>query len=293
MKLAIASGKGGTGKTTLATNLAQVAARRGLRVAYVDCDVEEPNGHLFLHPTIESCLVVNELTPRVDKRLCDLCGRCGDICRFSAIVVMGVDVLVYPQLCHGCGGCMRVCPNHAIVETPHPLGEVHRGRAGVIQFLEGKLNIGEARSAPVIRAVREAVPAVELTILDAPPGTSCPAIAGVRDADFVLLVTEPTPFGLNDLRLAVEMVRMLKRPLAVVVNRVGVGDDRIARYCRTEGIGVWAEIPDDRRIGEAYARGRLICEALPEYESVFDNLLERVLQRTPASRSEAAQEAAV
>lgn len=288
MKIAIASGKGGTGKTTLATNLAYVAAQRGFRTAYVDCDVEEPNGHLFLHPMIEDQRVVNESVPQVDRELCGLCGQCGDICRFSAILAIGNSVLVYPQLCHGCGGCALVCPTHAITEVPHPLGEMQSGGAGPLRFVQGKLNIGEARSAPVIRAVRAAIPSVELAIFDAPPGTSCPTIASVRDTDHVLLVTEPTPFGLNDLRLAVEMVRMLKLPLAVVVNRAGAGDDRVTRYCHVEGIEIWAEIPDDRRIGEAYARGRLICEALPEYQSVFSGLLDRALQRTPGVKSQEA-----
>jgi len=285
MKIAIASGKGGTGKTTLATNLAYVAAQRGLRTAYADCDVEEPNGHLFLQPTIEGPCIVNESVPQVDKELCGLCGQCGDICQFSAILAIGKSVLVYPQLCHGCGGCALVCPNQAITEVPHPLGEMQSGSAGSLRFVQGKLNIGEARSAPVIRAVRAAIPLVELAILDAPPGTSCPTIASVRDTDLVLLVTEPTPFGLNDLRLAVEMVRMLKLPLAVVVNRAGVGDDRVVRYCRAERIDVWAEIPDDRRIGEAYARGRLICEALPEHQSIFSDLLDRALRLTTGAKS--------
>ena len=288
MKIAIASGKGGTGKTTLATNLAYQAAQRGLRTAYVDCDVEEPNGHLFLHPTIEERHVVSEWVPQVDRQLCSLCGQCSTICRFSAIVAIGHNLLVYPQLCHGCGGCTLVCPNHAISERPHALGEMQTGQAGSLHFIQGKLNIGEARSTPVIRAVRAIVPPVELAILDAPPGTSCPTIASVRDTDLVLLVTEPTPFGLHDLRLAVEMVRMLKLPLAVVVNRVGVGDDRVARYCLTEGIEVWGEIPDDRRIGEAYARGRLICQTLPEYQVVFSGLLDRALRLAPAVESQEA-----
>ncbi len=288
MRIAIASGKGGTGKTTLATNLAYLAAQRGLRTAYVDCDVEEPNGHLFLHPTIEDRCVVSESVPQVDRELCGLCGKCGKVCQFSAIVVVGKNVLVYPQLCHGCGGCALVCPIQAITEIPHPLGEMQSGGAGPLRFVQGKLNIGEARSAPVIRAVRAAMPSVELAILDAPPGTSCPTIASVRDTDHVLLVTEPTPFGLNDLRLAVEMVRMLKLPLAVVVNRAGVGDDRVTRYCHAEGIEIWAEIPDDRRIGEAYARGLLLCEALPEYQSTFSNLLDRAFRQISIAKSQEA-----
>ncbi len=285
MRLAIASGKGGTGKTTLATNLAYHAAQRGLRAAYADCDVEEPNGHLFLRPTIEKREIVNEWVPRVDSALCGLCGQCGSICQFSAIVAIGDSVLVYPQLCHGCGGCASACPNQAISEVPHALGETQSGRAGALHFIQGKLNIGEARGAPVVRAVRAAVPSVDLAVFDAPPGTSCSAIASTRDTDLVVLVTEPTPFGLNDLRLAVEMVRMLAIPLAVVINRVGVGDDRVAEFCRAEHIDVWAEIPDDRRIGEVYARGQLVCEALPEYGSLFGGLLDRAQQHAQTAEA--------
>ncbi len=278
MKIALASGKGGTGKTTVATNLAYVASRNGQSVAYLDCDVEEPNGHIFLKPEITSSKPVGNLIPRVDEEECTLCGKCGEICQYSAIVCVGQKVLVYPELCHACGGCLLVCPEDAITEVPREMGVLETGRAGPIHFVHGLLNVGEAMSPPVIKAVKAAAPEVELVITDAPPGTSCPVIESVRDCDFVLLVTEPTPFGLNDLKLAVEMVRALKLPFGVLINRADVGDRAVHSYCRDERIKVLAEIKDDRKVAEAYSRGELICEALPGYQSLFEGLLEGVTE---------------
>ncbi|MCK4659991.1 MAG: ATP-binding protein [Phycisphaerae bacterium] len=278
MKIAIASGKGGTGKTTVATNLAYVASRNGRSVAYLDCDVEEPNGHIFLKPEITHREPVGMLIPRVDEEKCTLCGKCGDICQYSAIVCVGQKVLVYPELCHACGGCWLVCPEDAITEVPREMGVLESGRAGAVQFVQGTLNIGEAMSPPVIKAVKAAAPEAELVIADAPPGTSCPVIESIRDCDFVLLVTEPTPFGLNDLKLAVEMVRALKLPFGVLINRADVGDRGVHLYCRGEHVKILAEIPDDRRIAEAYSRGELICDALPEYAASFAKLLQDVIQ---------------
>lgn len=280
MKLAIASGKGGTGKTTLATNLAYLAARDGGWVAYVDCDVEEPNGHLFLHPQIASSRPVTTEQPRVDQTRCSHCGLCGEICRYSAIVCVGEKVLLYPELCHACGGCILVCPERAIEAAGRETGLLETGKAGGLIFVQGRLNVGEARSAPLIRRVKAAVPEADLVILDAPPGTSCPVIESVRGADFVLLVTEPTPFGLNDLKLAAEMVGALGLPFGVVVNRSGVGDGQTQAWCHTQGIEVLAEIPDDRRVAESYSRGVLACENVPEFRLAMERLLTR-LRRLP------------
>ena len=284
MNIAVASGKGGTGKTTVATNLAYVAARNGRSVAYLDCDVEEPNGHIFLKPEITDSRPVGTVIPRVDEDQCTHCGECGEICQYSAIVCVGPKVLVYPELCHACGGCWLVCPEDAITEVPREMGLLETGRAGVIQFVQGTLNIGEAMSPPVIKAVKTAAPEADLIITDAPPGTSCPVIESVRDCQFVLLVTEPTPFGLNDLKLAVDMTRALGLPFGVVVNRADVGDRAVHLYCRENRIKVLAEIPDDRRIAEAYSRGELICDALPEYAASFARLLQEVTAEvtTPA-----------
>ena len=276
MKIAFASGKGGTGKTTLATNLAVAVSRQGRSVAYLDCDVEEPNGHLFLKPAIAERTSVTTPVPQVIEEACQPCGQCGEICQYSAIVCLGEKVLVYPALCHGCGGCALVCPSQAIIEVPREIGVVERGQAGPVQFVHGLLNVGEAQSPPVIKAVRAAAPDVDWLVIDAPPGTSCPVITAVRDCDFVVLVTEPTPFGLNDLELAVQIMRQLGLLFGVVINRADVGDDRVVDYCAAEQIPVLLEIPDDRRIAEAYSRGELIIEAVPETFEAFERLYARI-----------------
>ncbi|MBN2446445.1 MAG: ATP-binding protein [Phycisphaerae bacterium] len=269
MRVAIASGKGGTGKTTVATNLAYVVASSGCTVAYIDCDVEEPNGHLFLRPAFKKSEPVAVLHPKVNEGECQNCGQCGEICQYSAIVNMPTKVLVFPALCHACGGCVLVCPCKAISEVPRQIGCVNIGNAGDVQFVEGRLNIGEAMSPPVIRAVKRAAPEAEIIFTDAPPGTSCPVIESVRDADFVILVTEPTPFGLHDLTLAVETMRKLELPFGVVVNRADAGDRRVVEYCAQEQITLLAEIPDDRRVAQAYSRGELASNALPEMRDMF------------------------
>ena len=285
-RIAIASGKGGTGKTTVATNLVVQAAQSGCQVVYGDCDVEEPNGHLFLRPEIDTtkpfCLEV----PSVIEERCTGCGRCGEVCVYSAIVVINKRVLTFPELCHSCGGCWLACPEDAIEQGTREIGVVETGRAlDSIDFVQGRLRIGEAMAPPLIRAVKGEAPAADLQVFDAPPGTSCPVIQTVRDADYVLLVTEPTPFGLHDLRLAVEMLRELGKGFGVVINRSDLGDDRVRRYCGEEGIEVLLEIPDDRKVAEAYARGEIAVRALPRYRDSFQALLERVMDRAERHRS--------
>jgi MinD superfamily P-loop ATPase len=276
MNVAVASGKGGTGKTTVATNLAWVAAASGRAVAYLDCDVEEPNGHLYLRPEWQGSRPVTRPVPHVDESCCTHCGRCGDICQFSAIVPLDGTVLVFAELCHGCGGCTLACPTGAVGEVPQEIGTLRSGQAGRVRFTSGLLNVGEAMSPPLIREVKAAAPRADLTLIDAPPGTSCPVIEAVRGADLVLLVTEPTPFGLHDLRLAVEMVRALGLPSGVVINRADAGETQTRQYCRGERLPILAEIPDDRRVAEAYARGELAGRALPSYRRMFERLLARL-----------------
>ena len=283
MIIAIASGKGGTGKTTVSANLAYMASHNGRSVAYLDCDVEEPNGHIFLKPVITSSKPVGNLIPMVDEEKCIHCGKCGEICQYSAIVCIGEKVLVYPELCHACGGCSLVCPVEAISEVTREMGQLETGVAGPIRFVQGLLNIGEAMSPPVIKAVKASAPETDLVIVDAPPGTSCPVIESIRGCDFVLLVTEPTPFGLNDLKLAVEMVRALELPFGVVINRADIGDREVQQYCRQNRIKVFAEIRDDRKIAEAYSRGDMICEVLPDYKSIFMELLKEIVENVRTS----------
>lgn len=277
MRIAVASGKGGTGKTTVATNLAFLAAQVGRTVVYADCDVEEPNGHLFLKPTIDRERSIDRLIPAVERERCTLCGRCSELCRYGAMACVGQSVLVFAELCHACGGCMLACPEDAIREEPRSVGRLRLGWSGSVQFLDGVLNVGEAMSPPAIRAVKAALPTdADLAILDCPPGTSCPVIESVRGADLVLLVTEPTPFGLYDLGLAVEMTRVFRLPFAVVVNRADAGDREVWEYCRRQGIAILAEIPDDRAVAEAYSRGKLAAAVVPRWAEYLRALLTAV-----------------
>ncbi len=272
MIVAVASGKGGTGKTTVATNLAKVCAAACRPTQYLDCDVEEPNGHLFLKPEILERKEVTVDVPDVDTAKCIGCGRCGEICQYSAITCIGDQVLTFEQLCHSCGGCWLVCPTEAIQRKPLRIGEIETGKTGALDFVSGRLEIGHVRTPSLIRSVKGCIGSEPLAIVDVPPGTSCPIVAALRGVDFVLLVTEPTPFGLNDLKLAVGLVREMALPFAVVINRDGIGTNETQAYCEAEGIAIAARIPDDRRIAQAYSAGEIITDALPEYRQVFLDL---------------------
>jgi MinD superfamily P-loop ATPase len=271
--VAVASGKGGTGKTTVAVHLARML--RG-EVELLDCDVEAPNDHLFLRPTRESVEPVGILVPKVDVELCTACGQCSEICQYNALAVLRDRVIVFPELCHGCGGCALACPERAISEVSRPIGVVESGGADGVRLIQGRLNVGEALAPPLIRAVRARARGDGLVLIDSPPGTSCSMIAAVRAADLSLLVTEPTPFGLNDLKLAVEALRTLGIPSMVVVNRAGTGDRRVHEYCADQDLEIALEIPDDRRIAEAYARGEDLTVAVPGTKMLFEELADRI-----------------
>jgi len=286
MQIAIASGKGGTGKTTIATNLACSIGRMGKDAQYLDCDVEEPNGHIFLKPNIEETQNVTIGVPEVDTELCDGCGKCGQLCQYSAIICLKDTVMTFEQLCHSCGGCMAICPQAAIKEKQRKIGISEFGKADGVYYGAGKLDIGAIQSPALIKHVRRKAINNGTVIIDVPPGTSCPVIEAVKGADFVLLVTEPTPFGLNDLKLAVGMVRELKLPFAVVINRSGLGDEQVYQYCDKESIEIILEIPDDRRIAEAYSVGEMIVSVMPEYETEFAGLYESVLENLEAKIDE-------
>jgi len=266
MIISIASGKGGTGKTTVATNL---ALSIGSDVRLIDCDVEEPNAHLFIRPIFNKTETVYTSVPEVDLKKCNQCGQCGDICQFKAIVVIADTVLTFPELCHSCGGCMAVCPEGAVTETGRELGVVRQGYRNGLEFIHGELRVGEAMSPPLIRAVRSFSWPEKLTIIDAPPGTSCPVIAAMKDTDFVLLVTEPTPFGLYDLKLAVGAVQALNIPSGLVINRSDIGDHKVQAYANEIGLPILMEIPFDRRIAEAYSKGEMIVDTMPWLKDAF------------------------
>jgi MinD superfamily P-loop ATPase len=279
MKIAIASGKGGTGKTTIATNLACSIARTGQAVQYLDCDVEEPNGHIFLKPNVEETQDVTIGVPEVDAVKCNGCGKCGELCQYSAIICIKDSVLVFEELCHSCGGCMAICPEGAIREKQRKIGIAEFGRSNGIYFGHGKLNIGAVQTPALIKHVKRRAMSDAVVIIDAPPGTSCPVVEAVKGSDLVLLVTEPTPFGLNDLELAVETVRELGLAFAVVINRCDIGDEEVVNYCRWQDIEIVLEMPNDRLVAEAYSRGIKIVEALPGYEEKFLQLYKKINAR--------------
>ena len=277
MIISIASGKGGTGKTTVATNL---AASINTNVHLLDCDVEEPNAHLFLNPVIDRTETITVPVPEIDESKCTLCGKCVDICQFKAIAIMADTILSFNELCHSCGGCVRVCPEKAITETVREVGILQSGKIKNISFTNGLLRIGEAMSPPLISKVRSSSSEKSLTIIDAPPGTSCPVIASLKDTDFVILVTEPTPFGLNDLKLAVEAIKIMGIPCGIVLNRSDIGNSSVQEYAAKESILILMEIPFDRRIAESYSKGELIIKAIPELKRRFQRLYTDILTIT-------------
>lgn len=277
MKIAIASGKGGTGKSTVAVNLAYYLSQSTeKRISLLDCDVEEPNCHIFLKPTISSKEKIFLDIPEVNNEKCTGCGKCIEICQFNSLALVKNKVMVFPELCHSCSGCWLVCTENAINKSKREIGKVYIGKSGSINFIYGKTKIGEPMSPPLINAVKQNSNDSDIEIIDCPPGTSCPMIAGVQGSDYVLLVTEPTPFGLYDLKLAVDVVKKLSFKFGIVINKSSYNDHLIEDYTEKEGIEIVAKLQDSRLIANVYSKGEIILEKLPEYKEVFKNLDERI-----------------
>lgn len=274
MILSIASGKGGTGKTTVAVNMALSLGA----VQILDCDVEEPNAHLLLRPKVTKTKSVYVQVPIVDEKECDYCGKCARFCRFNALFVTNQNIMFFPELCSSCGGCAIVCPKTAITEKKRKVGTTKKGVANGVELVYGELNVGEPMAPPVIKAVKEHMQPLNTvdTIIDAPPGTSCPVIEAVHGSDYTILVTEPTPFGLYDLKIAVEVLSKLKISFGVVVNRAGIGDKKVHAYCREKGIPILLEIPYERRIAELYSVGKPFVLEMPDWKKKFRKLLDKI-----------------
>jgi len=275
MRLAIASGKGGTGKTTLSVAIAKSVDGR---VKLLDCDVEEPNSHIFLDIQEKKVTDVTVSVPVIDEAKCTLCAKCAQFCQFNAIISLAeATTMVFKDLCHSCGGCMLICPEKAITETQEVTGELMKADVGNIEFFEGKLSVGKAMSPPVIRAVLSSVKDENgLIVIDSPPGTSCPMITAVSGVDHVLLVTEPTPFGLNDLKIAVETVRGLGIPFSVAINRYDCGDDGVEKYCKTQGIDISLKIPDSTKVAVAYSKGVSLDLSMPKIKKDIRRFLKSI-----------------
>ncbi len=280
LKIVVASGKGGTGKTTVATNLA-ISSPPPVRL--LDCDVEEPNAHLFFKRKASAAEIVTIPVPEVTENLCDGCGECARFCRYNAIACYGSVPMIFPEMCHGCGGCEIVCPRKAIREAPKRIGVIEHSSSDGLSLVTGRLDVGVPTSPPLVRAVKIRIDDSAINILDAPPGTSCPVVNAMKGADCVVLVTEPTPFGLHDLKLAVDMVGELSIPFGVVVNRAGSGDNRVVEYCAGRNIPLLMELPDDRRVAEAYSRGEAAATAVPGYRELFALLLEKICRLAETS----------
>ncbi len=293
MIVSIASGKGGTGKTTVAASLARVWSGPLLTV---DLDVEAPNLHLFLRPDIEENMAAWMEIPVVDESKCTFCGACSELCQFKAISVMGSIVLTFPEMCHGCGGCFAVCPHTAISPGRRELGTISRGRADGNHFLMGRLRVGEAMSPPFMRQVKARCRDLIAAnggdaIIDAPPGVSCPAVSAVIDSDVIVLVTEPTPFGFYDFKLAWEAFSPMGKPMGAVINRAGLGDGEVYPFCRDNGIPILAEIPYDQKVAKAYARGKVIADLSAEYRGFFVTMHARICEMAKRAVSKEAPHA--
>lgn len=276
MKITIASGKGGTGKTTISTNLTSYIASQGNKIVLADLDVEEPNSALFLKAELKETTISNKMVPQWEQEDCTLCGKCAKLCNFNAIVAMPTEILVFPELCHSCYACSELCPTNSLPMTPQRIGEIKEFQAKNFPFIEGRLDLGQEMAVPLIsqtiKHTQENYP-THIKIFDAPPGTSCPVIEASRDSDFVILITEATPFGLNDLTLAVETMRVLDQNFGVIINRHGIGDASVEEYCLQEGIPIITKVKNDKEVAKLYSKGELIYDQIDHFKTSLDEIV--------------------
>ena len=272
MIITVASGKGGTGKTTVAVNMALSLEN----VQLLDCDVEEPNSHILLQPRIHETKPVYTKFPVISEELCDYCGKCSAFCAYNALFVAPKTVMVFPELCHSCGGCALVCPKNAITEKERQIGTIKKGEAKGVEIVYGELNVGEAMAVPLIREVKKQIKNNKTVVIDAPPGTACSLVASVHNSDYCILVAEPTPFGLHDLKITVQVLKDLGVPMGVVINRAGLGDRKVYEYCKKEKVPLLLEIPFSKQIAELYSRGIPFTVEMPEWKKKFQKILDKI-----------------
>jgi MinD superfamily P-loop ATPase len=273
MIISVASGKGGTGKTTIAVSMAHYLNKKGTPVSILDCDVEEPNVNLFLKSEIKVHETVYIPIPTLNEKKCNSCGKCEDICRFNAVVLIKGRPMIFNDICHSCGGCKLVCPTGALTEESKEIGTVEEGYLDNIRYIGGALKIGEAISPQLINSVKKHIIEEEINIIDTPPGTTCPVVESVRESDYLILVTEPTPFGLHDLKLSVGMARELGLTFGVVINKSGLGDNTVSEYCADEGIDIIAEIPNSVELAKKYTSGDFIDYVLEEFSAEIKKIV--------------------
>jgi len=274
--ITVASGKGGTGKTTVAVNMALSLEN----VQLLDCDVEEPNSHILLHPKIDETDPVCTKFPVISEELCNYCGKCSKFCAYNALFVAPKTAMVFPELCHSCGGCLLVCPKKAITEKERQIGVIKKGEAKGVEIVYGELNVGEAMAVPLIRAVKNQMKTDKNVVIDAPPGTACSLVASVHKTDYCILVTEPTPFGLHDLKITVQVLKDLGVPMGVIINRAGLGDRKVYEYCEKEGLPLLMEIPFSKKIAELYSRGVPFVAEMPEWKEKFLEVRDKIKRRS-------------
>jgi len=279
MKIAIASGKGGTGKTTLSTNLAAFLAEKQ-EIVLIDLDVEEPNSGLFIDGKLVHQEDKFKMIPEWIKDECILCGNCRKVCNFNAVIKLTDRIMVFPELCHSCFACSELCPTESLPMIPQKIGVLRHFQNDKLSFVESKLDIGQEMAVPLISQtidfVEKNFPNNILQIFDSPPGTSCPVIEATKDADFVILVTEPTPFGFHDLKLALQTMQELKKNFGVVINRFGIGNDDVQKYCENQNISILTRIPNSRKIAELYSNGELLYNQVPEFENALKELMKNL-----------------